>query len=56
MPTGKNETSIKGCRLPNLLFVLSEMVPIIGSVNESIIKARPIAKDAKSGSSPITLE
>ena len=51
-----NESIIYGCLLPNLVFVLSEIVPIKGSVTESIIRAAPIAKEAKRGSKPITLE
>jgi hypothetical protein len=45
-----------GCLLPNLCLVLSEITPISGSVNASTIKAIKIAKLAKPGLSPITLE
>ena len=50
------ETNINGCLLPNLLLVLSDITPIIGSVKESIKRASAIAEDANNGSNPMTLE
>lgn len=47
---------MKGCLLPNLDLVLSDRVPINGSVTESTNKAIKIAVPARSGSRPITLE
>ena len=51
-----NEKIIYGCLLPSLVFVLSEIVPINGSVTESTIRAIKIADPAKRGSKPITRE
>ena len=45
-----------GCLLPNLCLVLSEIIPMSGSVNASTISAIKIAKLAKPGLRPITLE
>ena len=44
---------MKGCLLPNLDLVLSDRVPINGSVTESTNKAIKIAVPARSGSRPL---
>ena len=50
-----NEINIYGCLLPNEVFVLSDIVPINGSVKASTQRAINIAVPAKPGLSPIML-
>jgi len=47
---------MKGCLLPYLVFVLSEITPINGSVKASTKRASAIAEDASNGSKPMTRE
>ena len=50
-----NEIIIYGCLRPYLVFVLSEIVPIRGSVIASIQRAINIANPASPGFKPIIL-
>ena len=50
-----NEININGCRLPINEFVLSEIVPIRGSVIASTHRAINIAVPASAGLRPIIL-
>ena len=52
---GINDINMNGCLLPNVVFVLSEIVPIKGSVTASTHKAIKIAVPASPGLRPIML-
>ena len=52
---GMNAVNIYGCLLPSSELVLSEIVPINGSVTASIHNAMKIAVPAKAGLRPIIL-